>query len=666
MAEKNKAYWEVIGGNNDIGIGCNSHLFVNDDGKNNTNVLVDIGMKMGGEFSEIPDVREELKNADALVFTHCHADHIQGLIDFVKMGYDFTKEVRDEKTGEFVKKPVPLIGSAFTVSYIKAELARARIPGNVLENIVTVAHDARNHEIAIPESIQDRLSYTYETGNDGKERLKLSIGSEGSKINVSLFDMDHSAKGSTAVGLEMQTESGMKRVLHFGDWKKEDAEHSIIDYEGLKGFVNKGVDVVLTDSTSTVKPTTLNHEIDVRNDITDKLTDAIPSVAAKLPEGQRLDIVHSSIARSGNRIFDCDVIGTAEALRKLGRIKSGDTIDVYMHGGADFTRKVMEKAAEMSDSKQYNILNEYTKQTGIQFAFHSGKDVQKKGIVSAHDTIHVTTGTQADEQAQLKKLSMTETAERSTLPRGENAIYVQTQTPIPSGNNPQNVAIMNKDLEPLFAAFLTCCHSSGHGSKQDSDEMMAFVKENNPRKATVCPVHGAFSQNHLEATAHGLADKGINTEIVRNGNRCYFEEDGIRFEKTKEKGSILVVDGAISYMNSKNPYGNDVNDARKRGTVDDYLRWDQKRMFGGKSYVRQEADGSLTTVKDCGGMYKEGEKVDRMSLKRMPPKNERSEDRKWTDEKTYTQSYDGGRKGGKGGKKKQQYYSGYHGGRGGR
>jgi len=139
----------------------------------------------------------------------------------------------------------------------------------------------------------------------------------------------------------------------------------------------------------------------------------------------------------------------------------------------------------------------------------------------------------------------------------------------------------------------------------------------------VCPVHGAFSQNHLEATARGLVDKGINTEIVRNGNRCYFEEDGIRFEKTKEKGSIDVIDGAISYMNCKNPYGSDVNDAQKRNTVDDYLAWDQKRMFGGKSYVLQEADGSLSTVFDCGGVYKEGEKVDRMNLKFKPKDNQK-------------------------------------------
>ncbi len=749
MAEekKSQASWEILGGNNDFGIGSNSHFIINQEyseekEENEENepelvaenkVMIDLGMKMGGEFIQVPDVRNELKEADLLLFTHCHADHIQGLIDYVKMGYDFTKEVQDENCN-IVKKKVPIVGSAFTVNYIKAELARNKIPGDILNNIVFIAHDDKNKTFANDmeetaqikarlekgelvsqeeqnkydkyESLIGRVGASYYKGEDGKERMKLTVGSGKADIGLYLYDIDHSTKGSVAVGIEMEQNGKTNRLLHLGDWKEEDKEHSITDYQGLKEFSKKGVDGILMDSTSTVKDKTLNYEVDVKNSVSDKIVEALSEIKQEQGEekySESFSIVHSSISRSANRIFDADIVGSVEALMKLNRLKSGDTIDVGCHGGIDFTRRVFEESANMSDSKQYNVLKNLEEKTGVKINFVNGKEyssqknalmvpfgtrndelkqlkevfseaASKKGLdvnfnqewekfsktlkdaslplsklkekgqfksfekalgfkvrfMSKEDieeakarfnkdAIHITTGTQADEMAQLKKVSMKETRDDSSLPHGNNAIYIETQTPIPSGNNVKNVALMNEDLKATYTKFKTAVHSSGHASKEASDKMVDFLMSENPNKnAKIFPVHGAFSQNHLEATARGLK---VSSEIMRNGNKVVFQGDKTEIVKTVERGSILAIDGPISDMNKTNPNGADINEAAKHGKVKEYIAYETENSFKPRSYVYLSPDDKMSIVLDTGNLYCPGERLDMNNLKQ--PANEK-------------------------------------------
>ena len=123
--EKNKdgLFWTPLGGNNIDDFSGNCH-YDKDGNAQNDAIIVDIGIydnhksAAGGEKSEaaVPDVRSLLKEkkAKAVLLTHAHIDHIGGISEYVKMGYEMP----------------PIYAGKFTKEMLKRSFADKKIPYN--------------------------------------------------------------------------------------------------------------------------------------------------------------------------------------------------------------------------------------------------------------------------------------------------------------------------------------------------------------------------------------------------------------------------------------------------------------------------------------------------------------------------------------------------------
>lgn len=126
---------DFLGGNNETRIGGNSFIiehYENDVGYNR--IMVDLGALFPPEWTDldaiIPDVRKYLdyqdkkaeKPIDAMVISHCHEDHIGGLVHLARAGYRFPK----------------IYSSKYTKELLSTAMREARVPSSYLPEIEVV------------------------------------------------------------------------------------------------------------------------------------------------------------------------------------------------------------------------------------------------------------------------------------------------------------------------------------------------------------------------------------------------------------------------------------------------------------------------------------------------------------------------------------------------
>ena len=108
---------DFLGGNNESRIGGNSLLIEHpEDGEGVKRVMIDLGALFPPEWtgldSIIPDVRPYLgkesepaeKPLDAMFISHCHEDHIGGLVHLARAGYKFPEIYTSSYTKQLSKK----------------------------------------------------------------------------------------------------------------------------------------------------------------------------------------------------------------------------------------------------------------------------------------------------------------------------------------------------------------------------------------------------------------------------------------------------------------------------------------------------------------------------------------------------------------------------------
>lgn len=118
---------DFLGGNNEARIGGNSLLIEHtEEGEGVKRVMIDCGALFPPEWtgldSVIPDVRPYLgykdqpaeKTVDAMFISHCHEDHIGGLVHLARAGYKFPEIYTSSYTKELLK-------TAFKEGHVPAE-----------------------------------------------------------------------------------------------------------------------------------------------------------------------------------------------------------------------------------------------------------------------------------------------------------------------------------------------------------------------------------------------------------------------------------------------------------------------------------------------------------------------------------------------------------------
>lgn len=415
-------------------------------------VVIDMGFQfpeddMLGVDYVIPDIRylvERKRRIKAMIITHGHLDHI-GALPFVMEDLGFPT----------------IYTSKLTKGLIQKQLEEYK-----LEKKVKI------------ELIDDHKTYRF------------------GKFEVDFFRVNHSIPD--ARGLFLRTPAGS--MVHTGDFKFDftPADGVPANIEKMKAIGKKGVNILFSDSTNSMKPGhTLSESVVAEN-------------------------LEKAISGAQGRI----IIASFSSL--LGRIQQI----------IDFALRHNRRVFVSGRSMQKNI------EIAVKLGFVKfPKDVVQpiKNLKGYDDSqvLILTTGSQGEPMAALSRMANDQHAQ---VKIGKGDTIVVSATPIIG--NAKAMAFMIDKLARLGADIvhngIMDIHTSGHGYQEDLKLMMSLVKPDH-----LVPVHG----NHFMRKAHAdLAPQvGIpakNTHLMDNGNVIEIRGGKVGFKREDIRVNYVVVDGA--------------------------------------------------------------------------------------------------------------------------
>ena len=243
-------------------------------------IVVDIGstfpnQNQPGIDMVIPDVtylEKHKRKIKGHIITHAHLDHIGGI------GYILPK------------LPAPMYGARFTLAMIEKGIAEHNLQQAPQFRVV----DPNKHE-------------------------RVQLG----QFNVELVRMNHSIPDSVAV--VVRTPAGT--ILMTGDWRVEDNPllGQTLDWDRLKEIGKEGLDVLLADSTNTVRVGRNNSERDIIPTLTDLFGRAqgrvmISTFASSV---NRVQMIIDAAAASNRKLalVGRSMLSNVELAVKLGYVK---------------------------------------------------------------------------------------------------------------------------------------------------------------------------------------------------------------------------------------------------------------------------------------------------------------------------------------------------------
>ncbi len=416
-------------------------------------ILIDLGFQfpeadMLGVDYVIPDItylKDKVHKIKGIVVTHGHLDHIGGIPYLLpKLGYP------------------PIFAGKLTMGLIQKQLEE-----HGLLNQATL-----------------RVFKTDETFQFGK-------------IKVSMYRITHSIPDS--VGLFIETPAGS--ILHTGDFKIDlsPAGNQVPpDFAKITAFGEKGVTLMMSDSTNATKPGfTISEK---------KIGETLEHLIKDTP-GR---IIIASFASQIGRIQQ--IIDAAVKHNKK----------IFLSGRSLIDNSVM--AAELGYLKYPQGLI---------------SDVKKAKKTPPNKTIILTTGSQGEPVAALSRMALDE---HPHVQIGPGDTVVLSSSPIP-GNEMAVVRVIN-NLSRLGARIIhnkiMDVHASGHGQQEDLKLMFALV-----RPKYFMPVHGEFFMRkaHGEIMVKDLdlpADKMI---MVENGDVLEMRNGEVKVTNEKVSTKYILVDG---------------------------------------------------------------------------------------------------------------------------
>ncbi|MEP7103769.1 MAG: ribonuclease J [Candidatus Dojkabacteria bacterium] len=411
-----------LGGVEEIGINCTVYE------SGNEMIVVDMGLAFSefdyyGIDHVVPDiayVQNKIKNLKGIFITHGHLDHIGALPYHLK-----TLNFPD------------LYGTHFTIELIKAKFE---------DDHLLAAMEGKLHVI------------------DENSNIKFN------NFDISFFRVNHSIP--QAVGLFIKTPGG--RVVQTGDFKFDNSpiNEPVADYSRLAKIGDFGVDILLSDSTNSLKK---GHPISESD------------VAKGLEE---------MVEKAKGRVIVATFAGLVGRLYQLIEIAQRHNRKVAVAGFS--MRQTLRIAQEIGYIKMpANLI----------------VPIQTIDNISPDKIMILTTGAQGETDAALTKMATSDY--KGVKIQGGDTVVISSRTIAGNDRAVQNLvdAIMSKNALVKQSEDLDL-YTSGHGYQEDQKIMLNLVK---PK--FFIPVHGYqyFLRAHGE-TAKSVGIEERNIIIAKRGS----------------------------------------------------------------------------------------------------------------------------------------------------
>ncbi|HZK43617.1 MAG TPA: ribonuclease J [Syntrophomonadaceae bacterium] len=430
MSEDSKIQIIPLGGLGEIGKNMNVIRY------NDTIVLIDSGLmfpedELLGIDVVIPDITYLIENKDkvkAILLTHGHEDHV-GALPYVLKEFN-----------------VPIYGSKLTLGIVEGKLKEHNL-GNV--KLKTV-----------------------------RPRDTIQIDD----LKIEFIRVSHSIPDAMAIAIH--TPLGI--ILHTGDFKLDQTpvDGQVVDFRKLAALSEKGVLVMMSDSTNADKPGFTKSERIVGNTF-DELFGKI--------EGR---IIITTFASNIHRIQQA--ITTAENHgRKVAVVGRSMVNNVRISTELGYINIAEDTLIEMEDIAKY----------------------------PPNEIVVVTTGSQGEPMSALTRMA---TADHRWISIVSGDTVIISATPIPG-----NEKLVSKTVDLLFRQGAEVIHErdmgvhvSGHASQEELKIILNLVR---PRY--FIPVHGEY--RHLIKHAQLAESLGIPP------SRIFVAENGDVIELNKKKAAIV-------------------------------------------------------------------------------------------------------------------------------
>jgi ribonuclease J len=405
-----------IGGVEEIGINCTAYEYGNDL------LAVDMGLGFSdfdyyGIDAIVPDIKYFVKNRNklrAIIITHGHLDHIGALPYHLQtLGYP------------------DVYGTVFTIELLKAKL----------------------EDIQLFEKMKGKLHYI----NDYSTVLNLG------SFTVRFFHINHSIPQS--VGVLIQTPTA--KAVHTGDFKFDNSpiNESVADYARIAEFGKQGIDILLSDSTNSLK----------------KGHPASESEVAKNLE--------EVIERADGRVIISSFAGLVGRLYQLLEIAKKHNRKVGVIGFS------MKQTLGIAEEIGY-----------IKIPKNLILPLERIIKMPPKQVMILTTGAQGESNAGLAKLS--DEGYRGVELKKGDLVVISARTI--AGNDKAVQKLIDKITEKgakVFQSEYVDFFTSGHGYQEDQKIMMNLIK---PKY--FMPIHGY--QYFLRAHAETAKQVGIDEKRI--------------------------------------------------------------------------------------------------------------------------------------------------------
>jgi len=420
-----------------------------------TDCGIDLGVDLPGVNYAIPDTTylERMKpKLRGYVITHGHLDHIGGL-PYIHQ-----------------KFPAPIYGSLFTIGMVEQIFAGSDVtPANY--ELETVVLNQDNHE-------------------------RLKIG----EFMIELVRVTHSIPDSTMIVID----TPVGRVINTGDFKidPEPLDHQPTDIERLKELGREGVNLLLSESTTTERPgrTPTEHSL----------------------ESSFHDLLHKAPGRVFVATFSTNV----------------NRIQMVVNGAVNSGRKIAFDGRSMMATLETAVKRGFIK-------IPKGTLVPMANINAMKDTdvVVVCTGSQGEMSSALQRMSL---GDHKFIKLKEQDSVILSSTPIPETGNDAAVGNMVDNLMRMGVHVyrhethdLDGCgplHVSGHAS---IDEYADLIQMLQPK--FFVPIYGSYrsKKRHIDIAVQNGVDRR-STLNPDNGDVIELTRDKMYLNGHVENGSVLV------------------------------------------------------------------------------------------------------------------------------
>ena len=485
MAEKSEdgTVINFIGGNNEKRIGENSILIEHD----NKRIMIDLGALFPPEWTELdsvfPDVREYFahqedgkevpasKPVEAIFVSHCHEDHIGGLIHLARAGFKFP----------------PIYTSKYTAELLKMALKEAGVDKDLLE----IREVEQNQSIHIADNIK-----------------------------VSPFNVTHSTMGAMGYHIETSLNGRLcAGILNPGDYRLDESKvgPGFVEEEFKEFLSDKPVTHVLLDSTSTDNSDEylVTFEQAVNNTVEQlekhKEKQVISAVISRSVQNMAIDL--EAAKRTGRTVF---IDGYWAKLAFIAMQKSG----MHEYDDVVFGSDNILHAKPQAYLSKYPRSERYIIPSG---AFAESKKGKKSGLYKMSEQQKVT----IDKDGKIKGKAGTGhhdfTVDSQTL-------ILARQRCIEDINGKQVRAmyqrlaslgatiIENLSANPIGRFASALMQRTGHAVKSETMKFIKMVKEYRKNKSSLqfIPIHGDHKQ--LNNTAKIIIEAGGIPSICHNAD----------------------------------------------------------------------------------------------------------------------------------------------------